>query len=191
MINSVNSVNSENLNAAKTSETASTLKTENDVGETSAEEKVYNQVKDKKDTVEISNSGKGLSESEISSLRDSMQQNKLNLVMNMVNSTNNVYKKRGISLSDESSLIQAYNTQRYLARNAYKMYFNRKSDDLDEIDSLKEQISSLETEIAEEEKNTSKVTAAEKTGKTDVNKSESIGKTDVNKPENAGKVSEK
>lgn len=149
MINSVNSVNTENINAAKTSETASTLKTEKEV---SLEDKVYAQVNEKKDTVELSNSGKGLSETAISDLRSSMQQNKLNLVLNMVNPTNNIYKKTGVSLNEESSLIQAFNTQRYLAKNAYKMYFKNNSSDLDEINSLKKQIASLEKDIAEEEK---------------------------------------
>jgi hypothetical protein len=52
-----------------------------------------------------------------------------------------------LSAEDSATLIDAYNTSRYLAKNAFKMYYSNQSDS-SEISDLKKQIQSLEEEIS-------------------------------------------
>lgn len=144
MINNVNSVNSEHLNLVQTAEVESTTKVDE---KKELEKKVYEQA-DVKDTIELSEKGKGLSESAFRSMQDAMSANKRTLLDSFVNSTNSIYKS-GISVRESASLIDAYNTSRYLAKNTYKMYYDKQ--DTSEIEDLKNQISQLEDVIKEAE----------------------------------------
>ena len=143
MINNVSAVNSDYINTVQTAQAKSTTEVDE---KTQLEQKVYKQAA-KQDTIELSSTGKGLSEETIRSMRDSISQNKLSLLKSFVNPTNNVYKG-GISLQNTVDLIDAYNTSRYLAKNAFKMYYNNKDNDTSEIDALKNQIAELEKEIS-------------------------------------------
>ncbi len=141
MINNINAVNSDYINTVQTAQTKSTTDVDK---KAELEKKVYEMAK-KQDTLELSSNGKGLSEETINSMRNSMRQNQLSLLRGFVNPTNNAYKG-GMSAEDTASLIDAYNTSRYLAKNAFKMYYN-KQNDTSEIDDLKNQIAELEKEI--------------------------------------------
>ncbi|MCH5185728.1 MAG: hypothetical protein J1F64_06345 [Oscillospiraceae bacterium] len=152
MINNVNKVNTEYLNTVQTAETASTMQDDKASGK-ELEKSVYERA-NIKDSLDLSASDKGLGASEIRSMQDAIQQNKMNALLNMVNSTNSIYQQRGISggisLEDSVSLITAYNKSKY-AKQAFEMYFNKQKEDTSDIDSLKSQITELEDEIAKME----------------------------------------
>lgn len=148
MINKVNSVNTEYLNTVQTSEMASTAKVDDSAE--NLEKKVYEQA-DITDKLELSSKGKGLGETAIRGMQDAINQNKLSFIQNMVNSTNNIYKQRGIS--SQQSLLNSYISSKLMNKNAYNAYFKYRSGETDEISSLKEQIAELENNISEMEKN--------------------------------------
>jgi len=188
MINGVNYVNSKYENTVETSQAQSTTKVDDEqsVKKQDIEEKVNSQVAEIKDTVEISETVKGLDEETIRSMRDAMDSNK-SLLLKFIPSAKSTYKSgMGVSTEDFTALVDAYNTQRYLGKNAFKMYFEKNggmSKDIEEISDLKSQIEDLTKQINDAEK-TGKDTK-DVTSKKDVkDKKDAEDKKDV-KPEKA------